>query len=496
MINIDQRITRKQYQILLVGIVVFLSLWGFTLRQILPFAVDSPNQRILLVCIALGFATIITDLPHHFLESGFIAISGLVVLHMLYLNYLNESYRLYLLPLTISLFILAKFFNSWKSIAVYVGLCSLVLGINSYKQGSSAEELLLSSSLIFSLVTLGFIQWIQTRYQSCLLAAYRTINEAEASLKDQHEPPRIPKDGSYRIIPSRNKRKSSDQAVLNLGFPPGIEMEEANSDTIHDVNKQVLSPEESFEGYLKSAQSERIACFGEMAGGIAHEINNPLAIVRGLAEIMHKKARTGSIAADEVATSMERMFLAVDRIVRVVSSIQIFAKTSEEMPLTAISLSEVLSELDLVFCGIACNHGIEFKHEGEIDVCIDCRPGDLAQALFNIINNATEALKKTQAPIIRINVTNSQGFVYIKISNNGPVVPTNLQEKIFQPFFSTKSAGMSPGLGLSMSRAIAAGLGGDLYLEKDALMTTFILKLPISQELDSETSRPPQCQIS
>jgi C4-dicarboxylate-specific signal transduction histidine kinase len=301
---------------------------------------------------------------------------------------------------------------------------------------------------------------------------------------------------SYTIEPSQNERRSSVQPVLNLDFPPGGEAEAANIGTIGDLNKQVLTPEESFEGYLKSAQAERIACFGEMAGGIAHEINNPLAIVRGLAEIMHKKARTGAINADEVATSMERMFLAVDRIVRVVNSIQIFAKTGEEMPLTAMSLTEVLRDLDFVFCGIACNHGIEFSHEGEADVCIDCRPGDLAQALFNIINNATEALKKTQAPFIRMSVTNSQGFVYIRISNNGPVVPTNLREKIFQPFFSTKTTGMSPGLGLSMSRAIAAGLGGDLYLEIDTIMTTFIFKLPISQKSGSDTSSLPQCQMS
>ncbi len=114
---------------------------------------------------------------------------------------------------------------------------------------------------------------------------------------------------------------------------------------------------------------------------------------------------------------------------------------------------------------------------------IQCRESEIAQVLFNLLINACQAEEQLSERWVTLNCEEEDEKIRIVVKDSGPGIPTDIRQKIFQPFFTTKDIGQGTGLGLSVSVGLVEGHNGQLWLDDKEQNTTFIVQLPKLQSL-------------
>ncbi len=237
--------------------------------------------------------------------------------------------------------------------------------------------------------------------------------------------------------------------------------------------------EELKTAHTQAMHSSKMAALGEMAGGIAHEINNPLGIIRGNNQLIADLAETGRLSPATVNPLVGKIESTVMRIAKVITGLRAFARNGENDPFKKTRVRALIEET-LDFCQM------RFKsHEVSLIVGhipekldIDCRSIQMSQVLLNLLNNAFDAVAGAQEKWVRIDVEETSDKVSLIITDSGPGIPSPIREKIMHPLFTTKEAGHGTGLGLSISRGIVEGHSGVLYLDIHAKNTRFVATLP------------------
>jgi signal transduction histidine kinase len=268
------------------------------------------------------------------------------------------------------------------------------------------------------------------------------------------------------------------------------------------VLEKTLRKLESTQAQL--IQSEKLASLGELTAGIAHEIQNPLNFVNNFAEVsaellteMQEELDKGDTAeakaiADDLKSNLGKIALHGKRASSIVKGMLEHSRSSTGTKELS-DLNQMADEyLRLAYHGLrAKDSSFSVQFETDLDPQmpkVEVIPQDLSRVLLNLINNAFYASNeraKTDAelkPMVKVSTRKlSDKQVEIKVQDNGMGVPKNIQDKIFQPFFTTKPTGFGTGLGLSLSYDIVTkGHGGSLTLEsKEAEGATFIITLPI-----------------
>lgn len=228
---------------------------------------------------------------------------------------------------------------------------------------------------------------------------------------------------------------------------------------------------ETVETRERLEHASRLSELGEMAGGIAHEINNPLAIITGFCERIRDRYREGDPTRENIMRDVEKIQAGVERISKIVVSMRSLAREPTSRDLRSVSLGGVLREvLDLCRERFKA-HGVEFivdETSGD-NISVHAEPTGLSQILINLLNNAFYAVARMKHKSIELDVRyasapGAEGWVEIRVRDSGPGVPKDLEKNIFAPFFTTKEPGEGTGLGLSLSQSIAARFGGSLQL--------------------------------
>ena len=235
----------------------------------------------------------------------------------------------------------------------------------------------------------------------------------------------------------------------------------------------------------------RLAEIGEMASGFAHEINNPLQIIKSeyaliemiFADLKEKGDIKESQDLADLEDSIDQIKLQVDRCADITQAILQFGRKEE--PVTKdIELSTFIPEVVGMVANKAGVHGIAIQQEiagQNSDVHGDLR--HLQQVLVNLLNNAIDAViarhgSSGGAIWIESNPAEN-GNVEIKIRDNGSGISSENLNKVFTPFFTTKPVGKGTGLGLSVCYGIINKMGGDMSVASQANVgTTFTIRLP------------------
>lgn len=227
-------------------------------------------------------------------------------------------------------------------------------------------------------------------------------------------------------------------------------------------------------------QSSKMASLGEMAGGVAHEINNPVAIIIGKADRMRRRIDQGRMDAQEFKEELAFVRETSLRIASIVKGLLDFAR-GESHVLYSLTTAERVIEQVLNFCRAHIRrHGVNIVVEPIPDINFVANQNQIVQILLNLVNNAHDAVLNTPEPWIKLGVhVVNENLLHFTVTDSGPGIPESLRSKIMQPFFTTKPIGKGTGLGLSISHGIAAGHGGRLTLDPTAPHTTFVLELPI-----------------
>ena len=214
---------------------------------------------------------------------------------------------------------------------------------------------------------------------------------------------------------------------------------------------------------------------GEMANGVAHEINNPLAIIGGHLDIVRGLSRGGD---PQMAKSFQSIETAVGRITAIVQSLQTYTDTDPSAVGQVEDLAKVL-EKSLQLCHESLqSEGITIRMDiGEQAIPVKCTEAELMRVFVNLLNNSRDAAKSSKDKWIRIQVETTDYWVSVRVSDSGSVLDEEKAGNIFHPFVTTKNPGEGTGLGLTESLWILRRLNGSLVLEKGTEHTTFKVTL-------------------
>jgi PAS domain S-box-containing protein len=256
---------------------------------------------------------------------------------------------------------------------------------------------------------------------------------------------------------------------------------------IRDVTDRKQMEAELEASRLRAVETARLAALGEMSAGIAHEVNNPLAIVNGLAHSLLRMAERGDLTVADVRRNAERSIETCQRIARIVKSLRHIARDDSREDFRDVSVCEIVAEC-LELCRERFRvHSIELTCP-EIDhaLCIRAREAQIGQILLNLLQNAFDAVADSEGEKwVAVDVATKGGSVLLSVSDSGPGIPQEVRPRIMDPFFTTKPVGKGTGLGLSISRSIAEAHSGTLELTHADGPTKFVLTLPLSTVMES-----------
>lgn len=218
----------------------------------------------------------------------------------------------------------------------------------------------------------------------------------------------------------------------------------------------------------------KMTALGEMASGIAHEINNPLAIISGKSQVLDLLLQDEVIDRAHVLKVSESIRTTVDRIAQIVQGMRKISRDASGTELIETGLLQVIQETVNLY------QGRLGKTETKLtlpttDFTVKTNPVYVSQILLNLLNNSVDALKALPERWIEIRLERVNDRIVLSVIDSGAMIPASLQEKIFQPFFTTKPPGLGTGLGLSVSASLASSMGADLKLDGHSPTTRFDL---------------------
>lgn len=224
----------------------------------------------------------------------------------------------------------------------------------------------------------------------------------------------------------------------------------------------------------KALHAAKLASLGEISAGMAHEINNPLAIISASLTLIQREI-SSEMKSSKYLVGMER---AVRRISKIVTGLRKFSRSTDGAPFKtghlqkiaqdAIAMTEVKSERYRVHVQLDC----------QATPWVWCDEIEIEQVIVNLVNNAIDACKGELNPKIQVEVLENDSFGIVRVSNPGKRIPPEVESKLFQPFFTTKPVGEGTGLGLSICKGIIDRHQGQIQLLPNAGTTCFEIRIP------------------
>jgi PAS domain S-box-containing protein len=248
-----------------------------------------------------------------------------------------------------------------------------------------------------------------------------------------------------------------------------------------DITEEVRMGEQLDLERAKVIQASKMASLGEMSAGIAHEINNPLAIIAGTARALHKFINS----PDELQDRIQTIHRSITRIQKIVSGLRKFSRTSGRTEMKTHSLSEIVKEALVLTSAISNRFDVKVELDIEHELQIYCNEIEIEQVLVNLINNGIDAVKELDKKWLKITVFEDKTAVVLKVSDSGPGVPPQLKDKLFQPFFTTKPIGEGTGLGLAIVKGILDEHKATIEISSDSPTTSFVIRFAKIVEVSS-----------
>jgi two-component system NtrC family sensor kinase len=280
--------------------------------------------------------------------------------------------------------------------------------------------------------------------------------------------------GEFNVMNRRLKEREHEILALNHTLEEKVT---ERTTQLEEKNEQLLLAQKEL------AQAERLAAIGLLASGVAHEINNPLAIIRGNVELLEMNNSAGDHGPEELDTIMRQ----VSRIERIVKNLRAFSRSGDKT-LSRFSLGEVLEDiLDQVGHQVSLDpYSVTRDYRGK-EIIIEADEDQLRQVFTNLIVNGLQAMEGGGALFVDIGADPEDGLCRVAVADTGPGIGEEQMEKLFSPFYTTKSQGT--GLGLAVSYGIVRDHGGEIeVLSEPGQGTIFCVILPLRQASGNQKS--------
>lgn len=229
----------------------------------------------------------------------------------------------------------------------------------------------------------------------------------------------------------------------------------------------------------KLFSNHKMAALGEMAANIAHEINNPLTVIKSSAYSINKAITSNHLDVENLKSYSLRIEQTSERIAKIVKGLSMFSRHSQHQ-LECLKLHQIIDE-SISFCEekFKLNNVkliIEFENKADLEV-IECRSVEISQVILNLLNNAFDAVSTLKEKWVKLHATTTKESVVISVIDSGSGIPESEVKKILNPFYTTKAAGKGTGLGLSISQKIIDSHHGVFWIDVNSPNTKFTFTL-------------------
>ncbi|KVT09757.1 sensor histidine kinase [Burkholderia ubonensis] len=253
------------------------------------------------------------------------------------------------------------------------------------------------------------------------------------------------------------------------------DLSEANAQLQKEVGERIRAEQDLRAAHDELIQASKLAALGQMAAGITHELNQPLAALRSFSDNTRVLLDRGEQAA--ARENLEAIAALTERMGKITNQLKLFvgrARPRNEQALVVRALRSVLALLGERLRGVELvltlrDDAVSPAREAPLDLANDhpelvarCEDLRLEQVLINLLGNALDAVAAGAAPRIDVTIEASAATLAIQVRDNGPGIAPDLLPRLFEPFFTTKEMGRGLGLGLAISSSIASDAGGSL----------------------------------
>jgi PAS domain S-box-containing protein len=279
-------------------------------------------------------------------------------------------------------------------------------------------------------------------------------------------------------------RKDKPKVWIQLNSIPKFEISTGEVEFVVTTFRDITEAKIQTENIVHRA---RMAAVGEMSAGVAHEVNNPLAVITGHCSIIEGHISRDEVDLTDLKERLEKVKKAALRAAKIVSGLLLFSRDSRSDVMQPVSLKRLVDDSLLFSIERFKQNDIALEIADVPDIQVRGNSNELSQVVINLINNAHDAVRNEKVKKVSIDFElrpqagqSTNGLVAISVTDSGPGVPAEIRSKIMQPFFTTKEIGKGTGLGLSISRGIAERHGGRLYLDSNSVRgARFVLEVPL-----------------
>lgn len=250
---------------------------------------------------------------------------------------------------------------------------------------------------------------------------------------------------------------------------------------IRDVTEKMVLEKEKIEMELKALSLSKLATIGEIATGIAHEINQPLTFVRIVYQSVLRDMNNGEFSEEEIRQKFNEALRQVERIAVITDHLRNFGRNNIAM-ISQVCLPGVFENALILMAERIRLRNMELIREIDDNLPeIRGNKMQLEQVFINLLQNSIDAMEEDRGGKIRVGMTRKGDFLEIVFSDTGPGIEPEIAENIFEPFFTTKEEEKGVGLGLAISSNILKEHRGTIeYCRLKDWGATFIITLPIS----------------
>ncbi len=319
-----------------------------------------------------------------------------------------------------------------------------------------------------------FEVFVPPRSRAQTMGVFEQIMNGDIDVARTHENPVVTHTGEQRIIAWHNALLRDAQGIITGTLSSG-----------EDITERLRAESEKVSIEAQLRQSQKLESIGTLASGVAHEINNPLMGMINYAELVRDR-----MGDDERASEMLKGIIDEGgRIAVIVKNLLSFARQDDtEYSLARIEdiVEETLSLLRAALKGDQIALSVEIENDLP---AFPCRSQQIRQVLVNLVTNAQDALNqryeyydenKTLFITARQHVDDDGKWIRITVEDHGNGIPLDIQERIYDPFFTSKSRDQGTGLGLSVSHGIVKEHGGRMDFEtREGELTRFHVDLPL-----------------
>jgi PAS domain S-box-containing protein len=207
-----------------------------------------------------------------------------------------------------------------------------------------------------------------------------------------------------------------------------------------DITEQIKMQKEIEMERARAIHSSKFATLGEMAGGIAHEINTPLSTIQLFANLLRESAESAEIEKEQSLMIADKIESTVGRISKIIRGLRTFARQSDGDPFVTCEVSKIIEEaMDLMGEKLR-NHGVRVEIDaGPKGLAIECRPTQITQIIMNMCSNSVDALEDAENKWIEIKAVDRGESAELTVTDGGSGIPRSVREKIMQPFLPPRS---------------------------------------------------------